>query len=451
MKKLPRFLTTLLAAMLILLTACGPAATTAAPTAAPTTAVEPTEAPAPTEAPTTAADKVKVVWWHISTDDKAKAYWQSLADAYMADHPNVAIEITVLDNEQFKQKLATVMQSGEPPDLFQSWGGGVMNAYAEGGLLKDITSDIEGEWKDSFAPGPLAVYSYNGKQYGVPWDMGMVGFWYNKALFAQAGIDAPPKTWSELLDAVKKLKAAGITPIALGGKDKWPGHFWWVYLAVRLGGQPAFDKAYSRSGSFADETFVKAGEKLKELIDLEPFEDGFLGLGYNDQAALMGNGKAALELMGQWAPGAEAGNSENKTGIGEDLGFFPFPTVEGGVGESSDAMGGGNGIAVGKNAPPEAVDFLHYLTTADHQRAMAEQGLAVPVVKGAEDGIKDPMLKEVQSTLGQAKYFQLYYDQYLPPAVGDAVKDATEGLFAGTLSPEEAAQMIEDSASAELK
>jgi len=448
MKVLHRLISLTCLCMLVL-AACGPAATTVAPTEAPapTTAVEPTEeAPAPTTAP----NKVKITWWHITTDDKGKAYWQSVADAYMADHPNVAIEITVMDNEQFKQKLATVMQSGEPPDLFQSWGGGVMNAYAEGGLLKDITSDIEGEWKDSFAPGPLAVYSYNGKQYGVPWDMGMVGFWYNKALFAQAGIDAPPQTWSELLDAVKKLKAAGIIPIALGGKDKWPGHFWWVYLAVRLGGQPAFDAAYSRSGSFADETFVKAGEKLKELIDLEPFEDGFLGLGYNDQAALMGNGKAALELMGQWAPGAQAGNAEDKIGIGEDLGFFPFPKVEGGVGEASDAMGGGNGIAVGKNAAPEAVDFLRYLTTSDHQRAMAEQGLAVPVVKGAEDGIKDPLLKEVQATLGKAKYFQLYYDQYLPPAVGDAVKDATEGLFAGTLSPEEAAQMIEDSASTEL-
>src|SRR5687768_12185773 len=105
MKKLLRFLTTLLVVTLIL-TACGPAATTVAPTEEPTTAVEPTDATAPTAEPTTASDKVKIVWWHITTDDKGKVYWQSVADAYMADHPNVAIEITVLDNEQFKQKLA---------------------------------------------------------------------------------------------------------------------------------------------------------------------------------------------------------------------------------------------------------------------------------------------------------------------------------------------------------
>ena len=166
-----------------------------------------------------------------------------MADDYMAAHPNVTIEITVLENEAFKTKLTTVMQSGEPPDIFQSWGGGVMNEYAKAGLLKDITADLDadgGAWRDTFAPGALGVYSYQGKNYGVPWDMGMIGFWYNKDLFAQAGITAPPTTWTEFLDDVKALKAAGITPIALGEGDKWPGMHMWAYLVTRLGGQGKF-------------------------------------------------------------------------------------------------------------------------------------------------------------------------------------------------------------------
>ena len=62
-----------------------------------------------------------------------------------------------------------------------------------------------------------------------------------------------------LLDDVKKLKAANITPIAVGEGDKWPGHFWWVYLAMRMGGKAAFDAAYTRQGNFADQPFVDAG------------------------------------------------------------------------------------------------------------------------------------------------------------------------------------------------
>jgi raffinose/stachyose/melibiose transport system substrate-binding protein len=69
---------------------------------------------------------------------------------------------------------------------------------------------------------------------------------------------------------------------------------------------------------------------------------------------------------------------------------------------------------------------------------------------GAEAGLDDPLLKEVQKRAGEAKYYQLYYDQYLPPAVGQAVNDATQGLFAGTSSPEDVAKTIEDAAAAEL-
>jgi raffinose/stachyose/melibiose transport system substrate-binding protein len=73
---------------------------------------------------------VKITWWSIQTDEKAKKNWQDMAAQYMKDHPNVQIENTVLENEAFKSKLTTVMQSGNPPDLFQTWGGGPLLQYA---------------------------------------------------------------------------------------------------------------------------------------------------------------------------------------------------------------------------------------------------------------------------------------------------------------------------------
>jgi raffinose/stachyose/melibiose transport system substrate-binding protein len=396
---------------------------------------------------------VNITWWHIQVVDNQIALWEKLADEYMAAHPNVTIESTSYENENFKTKMTTVMLSGEPPDIFQSWGGGVMNEYAKAGLLKDITTDLDRDgWRDTFAPGALGVYSYLGKNYGVPRDMGMVGFWYNKDLFAKAGIDNPPATWTELLEDVQKLKAAGITPIALGEGDKWPGAFWWEYLAVRIGGKAAFDAAYSREGSFTDAPFIEAGKKLQELVALEPFQKGFLAATWGvDEPTLMGNGEAAMDLMGQWAPAAFADNSIDKLGLGEKAGWFSFPAVEGGAGDPADALGGGNGFVVGKNAPPEAVDFLKYISSLDSQKAQAEINLSLPVVKGAEIGVSDPLLKLVQAGTNAAKYFQLYYDQAMPPAVGSVVNDSVQGLFAGTLTPEKAAQAIEDSAAQEIK
>jgi raffinose/stachyose/melibiose transport system substrate-binding protein len=397
----------------------------------------------------TGPSKATINWWHISTDDPAKSTWQKMANEFMQSHPNVTIKITIVENDSYKPKLATVMQSGNPPDLFHSWGGGVLFQYAKAGLVKDITSSVQGDWGNSFVKSALDVYGQNGKYYGVPWDMGAVGFWYNKTLFTKAGISQPPATWSEFMQDVQKLKNAGITPIALGEGAKWPGHYWWVYLAVRLGGKAAFDKAYTRSGSFKDAAFIEAGKKLQELIALDPFPKGYLGLGYDDEQVQMGDSKAAMELMGQWAPSADKNSATDKKG--PEIGFFPFPTVEGGAGSATDVMGGGGGFAIGKNAPPETVDFVKFLTSKQNQTTMVKEGSALPVVKGIDDNVADPGLKTVTQMVAQAGYYQLYYDQYLPPSMGQVILDATQGLFAKTLTPEAAAKMIDDAAAASLK
>jgi raffinose/stachyose/melibiose transport system substrate-binding protein len=439
------------------LSACAPAATTAAPTqppapttapatAAPATAVPPTAVP-PT-ATTVPAKPVTIEWWHITTVDPGLTLWKTMANEYMAAHPNVTINITVLENEAFKTKLTTVMQGGTPPDIFQSWGGGTMNDQANAGMLLDITSYLDadsGAWRNIFSPGALAVYALNGKNYGVPWDMGMVGWWYNKDLFTKANIANPPATWTELLDDVKALKAAGITPISLGEKDTWTGMHIWSYLATRICGKDGFLAAANRTGSFTAPCFVEAGTKLQELIALQPFQAGFLGASHDVMQGTFGNGKAAMELSGQWAPSSEAGQAADKKGVA-NLGFFGFPAVEGGAGALTDAMGGGNGFALGKNASPEAVDFVKYLTAPEQQARMASAGMGIPVVKGGETGLTDPNMLMVKKGVEAAGYFQLYYDQYMPSAMGSIINDATAGLYAGVKTPEQVAQAIEDGA-----
>lgn len=400
-------------------------------------------APAATQAP---AKKVTITWWHITTKDPGLSDWKKMADDYMAAHPNVDIQITVLENEAFKTKLTTVMQSGDPPDIFQSWGGGTFNQQVQAGLLKDITADLNADaaWKGSFAPGALGVYSYQGKNYGVPWDMGMVGFWYNKDLFKKAGIDNPPANWTDFLADVQKLKAAGITPISIGEGDKWPGMHFWNYLATRICGQKGFDAAMDGSGSFADPCFVDAGKKLQDLVALQPFQEGFLGATHDEMQATFGNGKAAMELSGQWAPSTEKANSADQKGVA-NLGLFGFPAVDGGAGAASDVVGGGNGFAIGKNAEPEAIDFVKYLTSVQNQTIIAKNGSGIPVVKGAESGLTDPNMLQVQQTFAAAKYFQLYYDQFLPPATGSVLNDSVQGIFSGTSTPEQVAQAVSDS------
>lgn len=431
--------------LVFVLTACAPSPTAAPkPTDVPAEATEETAAPTDTAA-APSGDKVTVEWWHITTLDPGKTLWQDMANEYMAKHPNVTIKITVLENQAFKTKLTTVMQGGTPPDIFQSWGGGVFNEQVEAGLVQDITASLDadgGAWRNSFAPGALAVYAKDGKNYGVPWDMGMVSWWYNKDLFDKAKIANPPATWTELLDDVKALKAAGITPISLGEKDTWTGMHIWSYLATRICGEKGFLAAANRTGAFTDACFVEAGKQLKALIDLQPFQDGYLGQTHDEMQGYFGNGKAAMELSGQWAPGAEKGQSKDQKGVA-NLGMFTFPAVEGGAGDANDAMGGGGGFAIGKNASPEAIDFVKYLVAAEQQKRVAASGGGIPVVKGGEAGLTDPNMIAVQKGFAAAKYFQLYYDQYMPSEMGGIINDAVAKLYAGTATPEQVAAEIE--------
>jgi len=387
-----------------------------------------------------------VQWWHIGTAANDKAMNQKFADDFMALHPDVTIEITVLENEAFKSKLTTVMQSGNPPDLFQTWGGGVLSEYAKAGLVRDITKDVKGTaWGNSMAPGVWEVYSTDGKVYAVPNDAGGITFWYNKDLLASVGYNSFPKTWSDFIELVKKLKAAGIIPIALGGGDKWPAMHMWSYIALRLGGPQLFEDTFSGKNTkgFEDPYFIKAGQMLVDLAALEPFQDGFLGATYNDEAALVGNGDAAMELMGQWAPNVQKDNSTSKEGIGDKLAAATFPAIADGKGKSTEVIGGGGGWALGINAPDAAVEFAKFLTNKENMITIAETSGTLVTTKGAEVGIKDPNAKMVKALVDQCTFFQLYLDQFLSPAAGGAVNDQVQAMLAGTATPAQACAAIQ--------
>jgi len=384
-----------------------------------------------------------ISFWHLDTTDEQQAAWRQIADNFEAKHPGVKIEITVLENEAYKQKVATVIQSGNPPDIFRSWGGGVMIDQAQAGMLKDISKDVKSGEIAKIGKGAMGVYAYDGVQYGAPYSLGTVGLWYNKKIFEECGLTpADFATWTQFNKSCEIIKAHGYAPVALGGADKWPGHYWWTYLAQRLGGQEDFLAAYNGTGAFNTGSFLKAMEMLKEFSDTEPFQKGFQANTMVEECALVADRKAAMDLMGQWAPSTGRDNSADKKG--DPYGYMSFPAVEGGKGLLSDTQGGGDGYIIGKNAPEETVEFLKSFYEPENYKIICSKLNACPVIPGYEDLIDDNM-KVVAQAVKDAGYYQLYYDQFLPTAVGEDIKDATAGLYAGTLTPKQAVDKIQAS------
>jgi raffinose/stachyose/melibiose transport system substrate-binding protein len=400
-----------------------------------------TDEPA-TDEPADSGEPVTIEWWHIQNTEPATSNWQAVADQFMADHPNVTIDITVMENEAFKAAIQTNMQAGDVPDLFQSWGGGGLLQQVDAGLVQDISGDVGDVTGDLTGVGSFA---FDDATYGLPWKVGMVGFWYNQDLFAEAGLEAPADTWDGLLEQVQTLKDAGITPIAVGAGDKWPAHFWYSYLMVRLCGSDGMVEI-AVDNDFERECVIEAGQKVLDLVALEPFQEGYLGAGWDapdGESGTMANQGAAMDLMGQWGPGAFAAQLglDNAVDLPWNLGWAPFPEVAGGAGVPTEGFGGVDGFVVGKDAPPETVEFLKYIVSPDVQRQISiDQPL--PANRQAADAVTDPNQLAVFEGLSASTFLQQYLDQFFTPEVGGMVNDQTALLFGAATTPEDAAAAI---------
>lgn len=436
--------TAIAAVCALAVTACSSSKKTAAPasSAANTPAASTSASSAPTTAASAAASSpaggqlnggkdVTLTWWHNATADPGMTAWKNAAAAFHTAHPNVTIDVQPIQNESIKTKVQVALQ-GTPPDIFQQWGGGAEATQIQSGKLADLTS-LTSSWIGQLGKS-VAGWQVNGKQYGVPYDYHVVGFWYRTDLFTKAGISGPPASFDDLLADITKLKAANITPISVGGKDKWPDAFYWENFVLKECPKDTIVSGIA-AAKFDDPCFTKAGDDLKKLLDAKPFQTGFLGTpaqqGAGSSAGLVANGQAAMELQGDWELAVMPSLTTDKA-FASKMGFFPFPSISGGNGEPGAALGGGDGFSCSTKAPDACAAFLQFITSADEQASLVKSlAVTIPSNGSATSAITDPTLKKVLTYLQGVSYNQLYFDQALPTAVGNAVNDAVSNFFAG--------------------
>jgi len=391
-----------------------------------------------------AAEDVTVRMLHVSQTNHP--LWQQIAENYNKTHPGVKVVVEYLENEAYKAKLPTLLQSEDKPHIIYSWGGGVMRAQVEAGYIEDLSA-ARPDLEKLIFPAALNAYAIDGVQYGIPYDFSQVALFYNKPLMEKAGVDPKSlETWDGFLAGVKKIKEAGITPIIMGGGEKWPMHFYWSYLVMRLGGSDVLQKAEAgEDGGFNNPVFIEAGKRLKELSDLEPFQEGWLSTLFPASAGMFGDGKGAIDLMGNWLLGTQKENSASGEGLPLDqIDFVSFPTLPDGKGKASDTLGGIGGFLITKGSPPEALDFMKFFVTPEEQKKAASEGFYAPAVIGTDAFIENPLIAAVSRNVAASTWHQLFFDQDLGPSVGRVVNDVSVAIAAGEMTPEEGAAAVQE-------
>jgi raffinose/stachyose/melibiose transport system substrate-binding protein len=163
---------------------------------------------------------------------------------------------------------------------------------------------------------------------------------------------------------------------------------------------------------------------------MEPCQAGYLGSHWPEPLGDFADGRAAMMLsFDNTGINQVAQATDGKGQPPENIGRFPFPTVEGGVGDPNVTFGGLNGWAISKNAPDAAVDFMRWFTSVEQQRRLATKMGLVPVAIGAEDGVVDPLVRVSAEVLGMSPYHQNYLDQDLGPNLGRTVNGAWQARW----------------------
>lgn len=222
--------------------------------------------------------------------------------------------------------LATRMQGGNPPDTFQIHGGAeLVETWVKTGFVQPLTQLYQQEGLNQKFPKQLVdMVSWQGQPYAVPLNVHRNGvLWYGKKTLADAGVTAP-RTWDEFFTVAEKLKAKGITPLALGDKDKWESLQLFEDILLSTLGPADYKALWAGRFSWKDPKVTQALETMKRVLSY--VNDDHATLTWDQATGLVLRGKAAMNLMGDWAKGYFTTNGWK---VGQDFGWETAPGTTG--------------------------------------------------------------------------------------------------------------------------
>ncbi len=365
-------------------------------------------------------------------------------------YPNVVIEMQTMPADDLKQTLRVDLESGDPPAVFNLWYETTNKDYIDAGKLYNFKKALDADpaWKNNFKAGALSVHTYGTDGiWGVPQAQFATGMYYNKKIFAQAGISGTPDTMAEFISDMKKIGALeGITPMVFGNADGWrSAHLLAGVFFKQNGCQAARDLA-ARKIKYTDSGLEATYKTMQDMAESGIFGKDYTGLGYADEVSLFNEGKAAVRFSGTWTLG------EIK---GVDAGFFPFPYFADKPQYKNNWQAGyadGWGMAAGLDPELEkaALEYIKLWTGPVGSKIFAEVAKNIPAGKADVDPAKTGDLFAM--VLKSMETMKDSLSDFAAPervtAVKDAISTNTQAVVAGAVTPEEAVERIQEAVDA---
>jgi len=341
-----------------------------------------------------------------------RAVWTQVIDEFKKTHPGTDVKVAFIDEEAYKVQLPAWLTTA-PPDIVNWHDGERMAYYAQRNLFEDLSADWAKNGWDSTYASTKEASSYKGKQYAAPTVYYSWGMFYRKDLFQKVGIASEPKTWNDFLDDCKKLKAAGITPIAVAGRDAWTLAGWFDYLDLRLNGNAFHQKLMAGEVPYTDARVKKVYTTWKQLLDAGYFIDNSLSYDLDAAQPFLFQGKAAMMLMGTFITGGFSPT------VKSEMGYFQFPIIDANVPTAEDGPVETLNIPAKAKNKADARAFLAFTETPDVGAQLAK-GLGSLSANSKSAEPEDPISKIGFQILSNTKGgIAQFYDRDMTKEMAD--------------------------------
>lgn len=365
-------------------------------------------------------------------------------------NPDIKIEAQDIPSAQYRTKLRTEAAGNSMPDLFVLFPNVDMVPYIDADVLMPI-DEIMDTWEGILPEQALSGYRVDGKQYAVPTKMTFVDIvYYHKDMLAQVGYDAFPTAYADFIDLVQKLKAAGMTPLGIGNKNRWPLQSTMMsVIEDRIAGTEFLPRVARGEAQFTDPDYVRALGIFDELTKLGAFNADLNTMDEVQVQDYFLQKKAAITMTSSTIDAKfRVSNPDNADNIGIAL----FPAIEGGKGTPGKSAGVVQyGIGLSKaltGAKKEAaLKFLKYFYDAELYQNLMSKGIVVPAQVELPADTSEYLKEMLELTRTGDAYV---FDSIMPAPVKDAIENGLQAITMGQKTPEQIAKEMQDAMDKQL-
>lgn len=350
---------------------------------------------------------------HYYSDALGQETMGGILDGFNEAYPDYTVVDNSAGHEDFKTQILVTIAGDNPPDIFSYWAGARTQFIVDAERLMPLDDFWADAGLDEVIPaGVKTAAVYNDAIYNIPMNVHVVGFFYNPKVMEAAGITEMPATWDEFLAVCETLKESGVTPIALGSRNRWPAQYWFDYTVSRTAGPEYRQALMAGEASYTDPEVKAAMEAWKQLTDAGYFVPDANAYDWDEAANMVANGDAAMTLMGTWITGLWNSNGLEPV---TDYDFFPFPVIDPEV--PVVVHGSIDGWVVPENAenPEGAKALLEWFLSPEIQQTWALGQGALAASTAIDQTAYSPVMAKAAAYLSEVDFLSGYDLSTTPP------------------------------------